>query len=222
LRTLPSQPERDTKAQVIEAAERLFGRYGLEGVSLRQIAAEAGSSNPSVVQYHFGDKRGLIQAIYVYRLAALEVRRGALLAQARQDREMADPRTLLEVLLGPLSKERDQDGRRSYAAFLLSQRGRGIVGLQSFVFALAPLAEHIVDLLRAAVGPMPERLFRFRLTTASVLYWQALVALDAERGAGDGLLVAEEGVLAEVLNAGAILLTAPVSADVAAAFGAAD
>ncbi|MBV9996878.1 MAG: TetR/AcrR family transcriptional regulator [Caulobacteraceae bacterium] len=215
--------ERDTKAQLVETAERLFACYGLEGVSLRQIATAAGSSNPGVVQYHFGDKQGLLRSIFAYRLSALEARRGALLAEAQRAKALNDARVLLQVLLGPVGEVRDQEGRRSYAAFLLRLHNANLPSArakQDLVFSLAPLAEHITNLIRAAVPPMPEALFDFRQQAASALYWQALVDLDTERRREGGVRVAEEAVLAEALDLGAGLLTAPVSARAAAAFEA--
>ena len=52
-----------TQEVVLDAAERLFGRHGVDAVSLREIAVAAGSSNHFVVQYHFGDKARLIREI---------------------------------------------------------------------------------------------------------------------------------------------------------------
>jgi len=49
--------------RLIEAAEALYGRHGLEGVSLRQISFSAGTGNNYAVQYHFGGVAGLIRAI---------------------------------------------------------------------------------------------------------------------------------------------------------------
>jgi AcrR family transcriptional regulator len=54
--------------RLVVAAERLFAERGIDGVSLRQIAAEAGSGNNSAVHYHFGSKHGLIRAIFHHRL----------------------------------------------------------------------------------------------------------------------------------------------------------
>jgi AcrR family transcriptional regulator len=70
-----------TRDCLILTAERLFGRHGVEGASLRQIAAEAGAANNSAVHYHFGSKEGLVQAIFEYRLPQLMQRRRLLAAQ---------------------------------------------------------------------------------------------------------------------------------------------
>ena len=49
--------------QLMVAAEKLFGQRGIENVSLREIAAAAGHANTSAVQYHFGSKESLVQAV---------------------------------------------------------------------------------------------------------------------------------------------------------------
>ena len=51
-----------TVQAIIEAAERLFAKHGIDGVSMRQISQEAGSGNHFSVQYHFGDKKALAEA----------------------------------------------------------------------------------------------------------------------------------------------------------------
>lgn len=48
---------------ILDAAERLMGRYGIEGVSLRQITIAAKMGNNSAIAYHFGDRYGLLLAV---------------------------------------------------------------------------------------------------------------------------------------------------------------
>lgn len=57
-----STGDSQTRQRLIEAALRLFDRHGLEAVSTRQIIAEAGQSNQSVIHYYFGGRDGLIEA----------------------------------------------------------------------------------------------------------------------------------------------------------------
>ncbi|MCU1452890.1 MAG: regulatory protein TetR [Acidimicrobiales bacterium] len=71
--------------RLVLAAERLFARHGIDGVSLRQIAAEAGSSNNSAVHYHFGTKHGLIAAIFRHRLPQIISERRLLAARCDPD-----------------------------------------------------------------------------------------------------------------------------------------
>src|SRR5438552_494858 len=67
--------------RIVLAGERLFALHGVDGVSLRQIAAEAGSSNNSAVHYYFGSKDGLIAAIFHHRLPQLISERRLLTAR---------------------------------------------------------------------------------------------------------------------------------------------
>lgn len=55
--------ERATRDNIIRAALTLFAKHGIDGVSLRQIVAAAGQSNPSAVHYHFQSKEGLLSAV---------------------------------------------------------------------------------------------------------------------------------------------------------------
>src|SRR6218665_1835062 len=68
----PSQRARSTRMGTAESATRdniirasltLFAKHGIDGVSLRQIVAAAGQSNPSAVHYHFQNKEGLLGAV---------------------------------------------------------------------------------------------------------------------------------------------------------------
>ena len=43
----------DTRARILDAAERLFMAHGYDGTSMRQITGEAGV-NLAAVNYHFG------------------------------------------------------------------------------------------------------------------------------------------------------------------------
>lgn len=54
----------ETKIRLILVGEALFAERSIESVSLREIAVGAGNRNNNAVQYHFGDKDGLVQAIF--------------------------------------------------------------------------------------------------------------------------------------------------------------
>lgn len=104
----------DTRAQLIEAAERLFAERGVEAVSLREINREADQRNTTALQYHFEDRAGLIQAIRAKHESAIDASRTPLLDAI----ENGGPRSLRDfatALVLPLStKLADRDGGRSY------------------------------------------------------------------------------------------------------------
>ena len=78
-------PPTASALRLVIAAERLFALHGIEGISLRQIAAEAGSGNNSAVHYHFGSKDRLIEAIFGHRLAQLTRERQLLFTRCDPD-----------------------------------------------------------------------------------------------------------------------------------------
>jgi TetR/AcrR family transcriptional regulator, regulator of cefoperazone and chloramphenicol sensitivity len=52
----------DTKGRLLEAATRIFGRWGFDRASIRVLAKEAGV-NIAAVGYYFSSKEGLYQAV---------------------------------------------------------------------------------------------------------------------------------------------------------------
>ena len=59
----PSRPEADTRRRILDAAQGLFVRHGLDATSLRMITAHA-SANIAAAHYHFGSKDALIEAVF--------------------------------------------------------------------------------------------------------------------------------------------------------------
>lgn len=55
--------QQDTVARILDAAESLFAERGFSETSLRTITARAGV-NLAAVNYHFGSKKELIQAVF--------------------------------------------------------------------------------------------------------------------------------------------------------------
>ncbi|TMR21989.1 TetR/AcrR family transcriptional regulator [Nonomuraea turkmeniaca] len=89
--------------KILIAAERLFAERGF-GVSLREIAVAAGQRNHSAVQYHFGGKAGLIDALYEYRMTPLNLRRRELIADLRAHGLERDLPALVEAYVAPLAE----------------------------------------------------------------------------------------------------------------------
>lgn len=73
----------DTKERLLDAAERLFAAEGFAATSLRDITAAA-DANLASVNYHFGGKEGLLEAIFERRLAPVNRERLRLLARLRE------------------------------------------------------------------------------------------------------------------------------------------
>ena len=67
-----------TKNRILDAAEALFMEHGFEATSLRAITAAA-EANLAAVNYHFGSKEELFQAVLTRRLDPMNQERVALL-----------------------------------------------------------------------------------------------------------------------------------------------
>ena len=65
----------ETREKLIEAAVSLYGRRSIDAVSFREIGTAAGQKNPNALQYHFGDRDGLLQAIVDAHAGRIEARR---------------------------------------------------------------------------------------------------------------------------------------------------
>lgn len=110
----------DTKLAIMREAERLFAERGFNGVSLREIAAQAGQRNVGSVQYHFKNKAGLIAAIFERRMQAIEAQRQAMFAAIDTNATIAaQMRALVAAVVAPLAHEIIEHGTSSrYVRFL--------------------------------------------------------------------------------------------------------
>jgi len=90
-----------TKRRLLEAAERLFADEGIDADSMRRISQEAGQRNNSALQYHFGGREALIEALVASRMAAINARRHALLELALTQKGGDPVADLVAVLLLP-------------------------------------------------------------------------------------------------------------------------
>jgi AcrR family transcriptional regulator len=60
----------ETRARVLQAAQRLFGERGFRHVTVREICAAA-EANVAAVNYHFGDKLGLYREVLQVAIEAM-------------------------------------------------------------------------------------------------------------------------------------------------------
>lgn len=107
---MPRSPE-PTREALIAVAERLFAERGVDAVTVRDVVKAAGQRNSSAVQYHFGNKDGLLKAILDPHQDRLDARRAEMFA------ELGEPPTLdelIEVLVRPLASLLDDESGRHY------------------------------------------------------------------------------------------------------------
>ena len=80
----------ETRQRLVEAALDVFGRYGFEGATTRQIAKEA-KANLAAIVYHFGSKEALHVAVAEYIVGRIAALVGPSLAAAAAPDAAATP-----------------------------------------------------------------------------------------------------------------------------------
>jgi len=199
------------------AAERLFAARGYDGVSLRQIGAAAGNANHSAVQYHFGSKDQLVEAIFDYRLPHLDTRRRSLVAE----REPDDLRSWVECYVLPILEQGEQDGSNylSFVAMLQQSAEAHLFARISEDYRAS--TERFRDRMTVLLAHIPEPLRAHRLTQA--LAFSVHAAADRERSQASGAPVLPFTVhVADLLDGLIGFLDAPVSAGARTALAEAD
>lgn len=90
-----------TQEKILDAAELLFAENGISSTSVRAITSQAGV-NLASLNYHFGSKSALVDAVYERRLEPLNKERISLL-NAVEARASSAPslEEILECLVGP-------------------------------------------------------------------------------------------------------------------------
>jgi AcrR family transcriptional regulator len=174
----PSRRGHEARAALVVAAERLFAEHGIAGVSLRDVSAAAGHRNHSAAQYHFGDRRGVVAAVYLSHMARVDALRSALLAELIEAGTTDDVASLVHAILLPIVEE-ITTSEGWYARFLLRTRWDPVAvdvvaGLESTT-ALLEIGRHLVTALQHLPAPIRksrlDQLFNLVVTTLASWEW---------------------------------------------------
>jgi AcrR family transcriptional regulator len=105
------QTSADTKTRILDAAEQLFMEHGFEATSLRSLTAAAGV-NLAAVNYHYGSKEELFQAVLTRRLDPMNKERIELIDRLEREaggKPIACERILFAMLIPALRLARDEE-----------------------------------------------------------------------------------------------------------------
>jgi AcrR family transcriptional regulator len=138
----------------VSAAEKLFAARGVDRVSLREINRASGARNAVALQYHFGDRDGIVRAVVRKHYRQVDRQRHQML-DAYEAGSHDDVRELSAALVLPAAaKLADIDGGPEYlriAAELLN-RPTGVFDPDTPFDMSAS-----IDRWRALVGPFLEQ-----------------------------------------------------------------
>jgi AcrR family transcriptional regulator len=201
----------ETREKLLRAAEHHFARHGLD-VPIREIHALAGQKNASAIQYHFGSKEELVQAI-IDRHAPTPDDMDAV--RADLESRQAVPRSFVEAIVRRLCAYLGNEESRDYIRFsfhYLHQTSlRAVLAQETQHHSMAAVYAE-TELVRRMFPALPERLVRERAVAS-----MSFVALEvAERArliddaSTEGVLDEDE-FIANLVDMAAAILTAPSS-----------
>lgn len=110
-----------TRTRLLDEAERLFARRGIDRVTSREILDAAEQRNVSAVSYHFGSREGLLLEILARRGGPVDEQRARCRAALGVVPGVAD---LVNCLVVPYVALLELDGGRSYLRIVAQLRGR--------------------------------------------------------------------------------------------------
>lgn len=147
----------DGRTRLLDTAEELLDRHGIDGVSVRAVTKASGHRNSSAVNYHFGSREQLVTAVLARRQAAVEERRMHMLDALESSRDQ-QPREAIAAAVVPLVELLASVEGRRYLRLLHQAANhpgyyrRSIAEYSPSIIrgwrVVAPLVEHLPEELR--------------------------------------------------------------------------
>ena len=175
----PLKPQHETCTRILDAAEELFMQHGFEGTSMRHLTSRAGV-NLAAVNYHFGSKQALIEAVFRRRLDPMNLERIAELERLESANNLSPEAIIRAFLLPSLRLVEDaKGGGRNFIRLLgrtYSEPAKEIRALIGQMYA--PAMERYKAALERALPQMPadELVWRMHFMFGTLAY--TLAATD--------------------------------------------
>jgi len=180
-----AEPRLDSRTRMIVVGEALFAKEGIDGVSLRQVAAKAGQKNHHAVQYHFSSREGLVQAIFDYRMEQMDRHRLDMLQAAEKDGRLENPRTIADIIFVPQLEVISELGDFSYANFLCQYLLRNSdAEFGRFGGNLPEGLTRVLGLLRSKLDFLSDGAAQRRLITACFMFLNLLAVYTRDLESG--------------------------------------
>ena len=172
LTVVDEEKQKSTRDKILDVAEALMAERGIDSVSLNEIVKAAGQRNASALQYHFGNKAGLVQAIFDKHTPRVEENRKALLAEMTNPNDLEG---LTKAVVMPLVNEiSNPDGGCNYVRFLARMTQHD---LQPDSFADSRHNDAVIEVihhLRVCFPELSEQVFQYRIVMARNLLLHSL------------------------------------------------
>jgi AcrR family transcriptional regulator len=148
-----------TRAALLRQAERLFARRGLYQVQVREIVEAAGQRNVSALNYHFGSREGVLDAILTRHGEPTDVARGELLAIVGRD---GSTRDLVAALVVPYAAHLETPEGRDYLR-IVAQLSATFSSWRTLGTGTGPRLIEILTILEQRPADLPEAVQRERV-----------------------------------------------------------
>jgi AcrR family transcriptional regulator len=150
-----------TRERILDAAERLFAERGFYGVSVRDITGAA-EVDVALASYHFGNKLGLLEAVFLRRAEDLNAERIARLdavlaaAKSRRPPRLED---VIDAFTHPLldRSSRGSPGWKSYFALIAEVNNSPEFGGVLMSRFFDPVVEKFIAAIRQALPGCDDR-----------------------------------------------------------------
>jgi AcrR family transcriptional regulator len=149
-----------TRDRILDAAERLFAERGFHGVSVRDVTGAA-DVDVALVAYHFGNKQGLLEAVFMRRAADLNDERLARLDAVLDGSGRRPPKLeeIIDAFTHPLldRSSRGSPGWKSYFALIAEVNNSPEFGSVLMTRFFDPVVQRFIDAIRKALPDAADR-----------------------------------------------------------------
>jgi AcrR family transcriptional regulator len=143
----------DLREAILDAAEALFSRHGFYGVTVRQVAAEAGVDT-ALIHYYFGAKRELFDSVFARRAEILNAARlDAMKAYVAKAAGGLTTEGVIEAFIGPLIdlSSTNDEGWTNYFRLVALVNNTPAWGGETMHRFFDPVVHQLVETLKAAL-----------------------------------------------------------------------
>ncbi len=173
------KPLHETHTRILDAAEELFMQHGFEGTSMRVLTSKAGV-NLAAVNYHFGSKDALIEAVFRRRVDPMNLARIAELEKLEASGNPSAEKIIRAFIVPSLRLVEDaKGGGRNFIRLLGRSYSEPAKAIRALIGQLyAPAMERYKAALERALPHMPreELVWRMHFMFGTLAY--TLAATD--------------------------------------------
>lgn len=151
----------DRRDVILDAAEALFCVHGFHGVTVRQVATEAGV-DPALLNYYFVSKRGLFDAVFLRRAQPVNAARLEAMNRYEASTAAMTAEGCLQAFFEPVLQwwETGGDGWRNYFRLVALVNNTPTWGGSTMTQFFDPVIQRLIDLLRQCLPEArPEDLY---------------------------------------------------------------